>query len=44
VVTGFLASYPDVKVDLTMGERAIDMIDEGYDVAIRLTPPPRFPV
>ena len=40
VVTGFLASYPDVKVDLTMGERAIDMIDEGYDVAIRLTPPP----
>ena len=30
VVTGFLASYPDVKVDLTMGERAIDMIDEGY--------------
>ena len=23
-----------------MGERAIDMIDEGYDVAMRLTPPP----
>jgi DNA-binding transcriptional LysR family regulator len=40
VVAGFLASYPDVKVDLTMGERAIDLIDEGYDVAIRLTPPP----
>ncbi len=40
VVAGFLASYPDVKVDLTMGERTIDMIDEGYDVAIRLTPPP----
>src|SRR6478735_6981695 len=40
VVTGFLASYPDVKVDLTMGERAIDMIDEGYDVALRMTPPP----
>jgi DNA-binding transcriptional LysR family regulator len=40
VVTGFLASYSDVKVDLTMGERAIDLIDEGYDVAIRLTPPP----
>ena len=40
VVTGFLASYPDVKVDLTMGERTIDMIDEGFDVALRLTPPP----
>ena len=36
----FLASYPDVKVDLNMGERTIDLIDEGFDVAIRLTPPP----
>src|SRR5436190_21501166 len=29
VVASFLATYPDVKVDLTMGERTIDMIDEG---------------
>jgi DNA-binding transcriptional LysR family regulator len=40
VVTEFLKSYPGVKVDLNMGERAIDIIDEGFDVAIRLTPPP----
>ena len=40
VVAEFLGAYPEVKVDLTMGERAIDMIDEGFDVAIRLTPPP----
>ena len=40
VVAEFLASYPEVKVDLTMGERNIDMIDEGFDVAVRLTPPP----
>jgi DNA-binding transcriptional LysR family regulator len=40
VVAGFLASYPDVKVDLTMGERTVDIIDEAFDVAIRLTPPP----
>jgi DNA-binding transcriptional LysR family regulator len=40
VIAEFLSSYPDVKVDLTMGERAIDLIDEGYDLAIRLTPPP----
>ena len=39
VVTEFLASYPEVKVDLSMGEREIDLIDEGIDVAIRLTPP-----
>ena len=40
VVARFLADYPGVKVDLTMGERAVDIIDEGYDVAVRLTPPP----
>ncbi|SDS94814.1 LysR family transcriptional regulator [Bradyrhizobium canariense] len=40
VVAGFLSSYPEAKVDLTMGERNIDLIDEGFDIAIRLTPPP----
>jgi DNA-binding transcriptional LysR family regulator len=40
VVAEFLAAYPGVTVDLNMGERAIDIIDEGFDVAIRLTPPP----
>ena len=39
-VAEFLASYPNVKIDLTMGEREIDMIDEGFDLAIRLTLPP----
>jgi len=39
VVAEFLASYPEAKVDLNMGERAIDLIDEGIDVAVRLTPP-----
>jgi DNA-binding transcriptional LysR family regulator len=40
VVTQFLAAYPEVKVDLSMGERTIDMIEEGFDLAVRLTPPP----
>jgi DNA-binding transcriptional LysR family regulator len=40
VVDEFLRSYPEVKVDLSMGERIIDIIDEGFDVAIRLTPSP----
>src|ERR1700720_2863899 len=39
VVAEFLATYPEVKVDLNMGERAIDLIDEGIDIAVRLTPP-----
>src|ERR1700754_635060 len=40
VVAEFLGAYPGVKVDLSMGERSIDLIDEGFDVAIRLTPRP----
>jgi DNA-binding transcriptional LysR family regulator len=40
VVAEFLAAHSGVKVDLSMGERTIDLIDEGYDMAIRLTPPP----
>jgi DNA-binding transcriptional LysR family regulator len=40
VVAEFLSSYPEVKVDLTIGEKNVDLIDEGYDLAIRLTPPP----
>src|SRR5487761_2159278 len=40
VVAEFLGAYPEVKVDLTMGERMVDLIDEGFDVAIRLTSPP----
>ena len=39
-VAEFLASWPDVKVDLAIGERNIDMIDENFDVAVRMTPPP----
>jgi DNA-binding transcriptional LysR family regulator len=40
VVNAFLENYGDVKVDLTIGERNIDMIDEGFDVAVRMIPPP----
>jgi DNA-binding transcriptional LysR family regulator len=40
VIAQFLATYPDVKVELIMGESNVDMIDEGFDIALRLTPPP----
>src|SRR6201990_446124 len=40
VVAEFLASYADVKVDLAIGERNVDMIDENYDIAVRMIPPP----
>jgi DNA-binding transcriptional LysR family regulator len=40
VVTELLASHPEVKVHLTIGERNVDMIDEGFDVAVRMVPSP----
>jgi DNA-binding transcriptional LysR family regulator len=40
VVAEFLATYPEVKVDLVIGERNVDLIDENFDLAVRMTPSP----
>jgi DNA-binding transcriptional LysR family regulator len=32
----FLASYPELKVDLVCNDRYVDLIEEGFDVAVRL--------
>jgi DNA-binding transcriptional LysR family regulator len=32
----FLAHYPELKVDLVCNDRYVDLIDEGFDVALRL--------
>ena len=40
VVSKLLSAYPEVKIDLRMGEADVDLIEEGYDVALRMTPPP----
>src|ERR1700746_1127267 len=40
VVAEFLAAYPDVKVDLVIGERHVDLIDENFDLAVRMVPSP----
>lgn len=39
-VAEYLTTHLDVKVDLVIGERNVDMIDENFDVAIRMIPPP----
>lgn len=31
----YLAAYPDVKLDLQLSDKIIDMVEGGYDVAIR---------
>lgn len=40
VVTEFLSLYPDATIDLRIGERMVDLVSEGIDLAIRTTPPP----
>jgi DNA-binding transcriptional LysR family regulator len=40
IISEYMALYPDVTIDLTMGERMIDLVEERIDIAIRTTPPP----
>src|ERR1700753_1049824 len=40
VITEFLAGHAEVKVDVIIGERNADMIEEGFDIAVRMVPPP----
>jgi DNA-binding transcriptional LysR family regulator len=34
-LTGFMAAYPDVALDMDFSDRLVDVIDEGFDVVIR---------
>jgi DNA-binding transcriptional LysR family regulator len=40
VVVDFLARYPEVSVDLRTGHATIDLVEEGFDLAITAQPPP----
>ena len=33
---GFMAKYPGVQVDLVCNDRVVDLIEDGFDVALRL--------
>jgi DNA-binding transcriptional LysR family regulator len=35
-VPDFLARHPDVELDLIMNDRFVDLVDEGFDVAVRI--------
>lgn len=36
VIAKFLASYPEIELDLKFSERMLDLVEEGIDIAIRL--------
>jgi DNA-binding transcriptional LysR family regulator len=36
----FSRRYPEVRLDVTTDDRAVDMVEEGYDLVIRVNPDP----
>ena len=36
----FALKYPDVRLEATAEDRAVDMVEEGYDLVIRVNPDP----
>jgi DNA-binding transcriptional LysR family regulator len=40
LIPEFLARFPEIELQLTLLDRFVDLVDEGYDVALRLTRTP----
>jgi DNA-binding transcriptional LysR family regulator len=40
IAAGFALKYPEVRLEITTEDRAVDMIEEGYDLVIRVNPQP----
>ncbi|MQQ99719.1 LysR family transcriptional regulator [Glaciimonas soli] len=36
VIAEYLSQYPEVELDLSLNDRAVDLIEEGFEVAIRI--------
>jgi len=33
---GFMAAHPDVSLELSLSDRVVDLVDEGFDMAVRI--------
>ncbi|MBY5320898.1 MULTISPECIES: LysR family transcriptional regulator [Rhizobium] len=40
IAAGFALQYPEVRLEVTSEDRSVDMIEEGYDLVIRVNPDP----
>lgn len=40
LAAGFALRYPEVRLEITTEDRAVDMVEEGYDLVIRVNPDP----
>jgi DNA-binding transcriptional LysR family regulator len=40
LAAGFAVKYPEVRLEVTSEDRPVDMVDEGYDLVIRVNPDP----
>ena len=36
LVPGFIAAHPDVSLSLNLGDRVVDIVNEGFDCAVRV--------
>ena len=40
IAAGFALKYPEVRLEVSTEDRAVDMIEEGFDLVIRVSPDP----
>jgi DNA-binding transcriptional LysR family regulator len=40
IAAGFASAYPDVRLEVSVEDRPVDLIEEGYDLVIRVNPHP----
>lgn len=39
VIAAFIAQYPDITVELEGSDRVVDLLEDGFDIAVRFAPP-----
>ena len=38
-IADFMAEHPEVRFDVSLSDRVVDLVEEGFDLAIRIGPP-----